>query len=207
MAATKKILVLFDTRLAQHGGTDIVAGVDNVYPKEPGDALVMSDGAMPLATIVNNVVVTANVMLRQSARLLRIYCHGFEARSQLAGGGREAPKVGGFGLKLGKENLDQQNARIVQTWVGLFDRIVIYGCGAAHDEAIPSGGRLQSTGTAVCSQLAIWSKTEIIASDSDQPYQVGSDGSATFGALRGQIYSFDAATGLRRLYTGGTDDL
>jgi hypothetical protein len=216
------VLVLFDTRLAFHGNVPYREGVDAAFPKDSGDALILSNGDMPLGYVVNSVASTAKIVLKPP-RVLHIYCHAFEAPSgwrSVVGGIRGVPKVGGYGLKLGQANLNQQNANVVQVWAGIFERIVVYACGVAYDESVPSGGRLESTGSALCGALARYSKTPWVAPDAPQPYHVNSDGIATarcrtpsrgladdFDPMRGQIYTFDPVAGARHLYMGRIDEL
>jgi hypothetical protein len=203
------VVVVFDERLKAHGGVTLA---DNVVPHSPGDALVVSNASTPLAAVVSGAKAKASALA--APRELRIFCHAYLGASAFPGGGR----VGGQGLELGTENLDQSNLPIVADWKGVFTRIWLIGCAVAYDESTVQGVR--STGRAFCANFAKAAQTALIASVDEQKYSVSpvdfSDkvakligrpftGDVDFGPYEGSWLIFDPVTGIPKMFDPNTE--
>jgi hypothetical protein len=186
------VVVLFDTRLRQHGGALLA---NDVVPKSAGDALVLSDGGKPVGKVVNEVR-EAGLALSNPTHL-HIVCHGLSQVPILPDGSAA-------------QGIDQQNVGILAAWRPIFLRITIYACDVAYEEPAGSNRRVALSGKDLCRAIAMHTATDVIAPAGLQRYDVYPDsygdvvnklrgqpfvGAVDFGAWEGELIRFSAFSG------------
>jgi hypothetical protein len=120
--------------------------------------------------------------------------------------GRASGGSGGYGIQLGKEELNLKTvdvfAKLVDKDTPLVKSIILYSCAVADT---PPGKRMSSVdGNLLCSRLAVRTKAYVVASTAFQIYTFG--GSANqpinFGSWEGDVYLY-GPNGNRRLIDWG----
>jgi hypothetical protein len=166
------IVVIFDKRLTDDVKKPLTAC--DASPEGEG-IVVFSDGKTPVGTIISDVVAQATGLT--GTRELVIMCHGLGGISRAANG-TACGVAGGQGLKLGAEDLTQQNVKLVTAWKGLFFRIMILACQAAFTSSPRDPCKAPASGRDFCSSFAAHAGTPVIASSSNQNFTTDAVGVA-----------------------------
>lgn len=164
-------VILHDTRL--QGKPEIGLGT-----------VVSVNGSTPLSTGFNRTISAVN----QSGTELVIACHGYMT-NEFDNMTNTEPR-GGLGLQLCLESLLVGNVNRASMLKGYFSKIWLMACGPA--------GTLIHTSRPFCRELAFYTETPVIASDTAQRYHPGDYNAATnvcrevlrFGNWEGNVYLF-----------------
>ena len=135
-------------------------------------------------------VVARRARERGRLRRLHILCHGYEDHEIHDAQQSVVNARGGFGLELGRDNLDLNNYGLASAWKNLVDEIVIFACATADS---PNQGR-DGDGRRLCGYIALLANAKVIAARDTQYYHHASDARPIdFGAWEGPVYEFSPA--------------
>jgi hypothetical protein len=114
---------------------------------------------------------------------LHIMCHGYEG---VVGVNNQSQIRGGFGLQLGREDIDLGNVAVFSALAGQVQIITIHACATA--DTVPG----VSNGRQLCREIAAYTGAEVIAAVRTQEYTYYRDGSGRidFGAWEGPVFRF-----------------
>lgn len=145
------------------------------------------NGSSTLPTALGRIVTTAGAGTGRISALW-VMAHGLEGgvHDGIVG---ESTYALGFGLQLCREGLNFTTVPHMQSLRGLFDQIVLYSCGPANTR---EGFRnTAADGDRFCREIAGWTETPVIASDTTQIYHMrGERKIIDFGQWEGTVYCY-----------------
>ena len=123
-------------------------------------------------------------------RRLHILCHGYESHDIEDLQQCVVDARGGFGLQLGKDNLDLNNYGLTVSWKNLVDEIVLFACAPADS---PNTGK-DGDGRRFCGYIALLTGAKVIGARDTQYYGHANDAQPIdFGKWEGPVYEFSTA--------------
>lgn len=136
-------------------------------------------------------VVARRARERGKLKRLHILCHGYESHDIEDLQQCVVDARGGFGLQLGKDNLDLNNYGLTAAWKNLVEEIVIFACATADS---PNQGK-DGDGRRLCGYIALLTNAKVIAARDTQYYFHASDAKPIdFGDWEGPVYEFNQTT-------------
>lgn len=145
----------------------------------------------------NHIVQVVAKRAREKGRLRRLHilCHGYESHDIEDMQACVVNARGGFGLQLGKDNLDLNNYGLTTAWKNLVDDIVLFACAVADS---PNSGK-DGDGRRLCGYIALTTGARVIAARDTQYYFHASDAKPIdFGQWEGPVYEFTSANPMGR---------
>lgn len=140
----------------------------------------------------NHIVQVVAKRAKEKGRLKRLHilCHGYESHDIEDLQQCVIDARGGFGLQLGKDNLDLGNYGLTAAWKGLVDEIVLFACAVADS---PNSGK-DGDGRRLCGYIALLTGARVIAARDTQYYYHASDAKPIdFEKWEGPVYEFSTA--------------
>lgn len=176
--AKKTSLLLHDLRVKGHSPTGLSQATMHVYPSTPIDYII--------------TWIKSKASKNGRVAPLSILAHGAENNHG----------EGGYGIRLGKEGINDYYVYMWNVLKGKIDTIVLYSCGAANkaDHVSWDGG---GDGADLCSQLAFYSGANVIASTATQYYERSWwDDEIDLGDWEGMVLMYDPRGGCEILQEG-----
>ena len=159
-------------------------------PSTYADYVYSVDQSTPLMDVFNRIASLSSNTPNGRWSKLFVMCHGYAGEDPYAG---MCADVGGFGLQLCTEGLNQTTVCYANAIYNCVDSIIIYSCAAADDSMAAMDEN--ANGKGLMSRLAVNVNCTVIAADRIQWYHIidpgTGNGEIDFGAWEGNVFQFN----------------